>query len=106
MIHGLLFFVGIFMIVWGGVICGMLIAMSVKANKAMLLVTIPGILIIAFLAFNFACHLFHLPRNVIPHQTQIVNGINWALRLLMIPLLLIKVYEWWSKKRRQVDAPS
>jgi hypothetical protein len=52
----------------------MLIAMSVKANKAMLLVTVPGILIVAFLAFNFACHLFHLPRNVIPHQTQIVNG--------------------------------
>lgn len=79
MIHGILFFVGLFMIVWGVVIC------------AMLLVTVPGIMIVAFLAFNFACHLFHLPRNVISHQTQIVNGINWTLRLAIIPLLLMKV---------------
>jgi len=106
MIHGILFFVGLFMIVWGIVICGILIYMSIKAHKALLLVAILGILIVAFLAFNFACHLFHLPRNVIPHQSQIVNGIHWTLRMAIIPLLFIRIAEWWSKKRQKVSAPS
>lgn len=106
MIHGVFLCIGLFMIVWGIVICAMLIQMSLKTNKGMLLVTIPGILIVAMLAFNFSCHLFHLPRNVLPHQSQIVNGINWTLRLLIVPLLLIKVYEWWMKRRQKVDAPN
>ena len=105
MIHAVFLLIGFFMIVWGIVICGLLIKMSLKAGKVILLVTVPGILVVAVLAIDFACHIFHLPRFVIPHQKQVADGIHWVLRLALIPLLLIKLYNFWLKKRTKAISP-
>lgn len=105
MIHTVFLLIGLFMIGWGIVICGLLIKMSLQAKKGILLITIPGILIVLFLAFNFACHVLHLPRSILPHQLQIANSISGMLRLAAIPLLLMKLFEWWWKKRKKVVLP-
>ena len=89
------------MIVWGVVICVLLIAASIKAGKGMWLVTLPAILVIAVLAIDFTCYMLRLPRHVVPYQAQIVSGIKWTLQAAAVPLLLIKLYELWSKKRAQ-----
>jgi hypothetical protein len=105
MIHGFFLLAGIFMVVWGIVICIMLITVNIRAGKAIWLVTIPGVLVIAVLALNFACHLFHLPHHIIPYQRQVVNVINWTVRFTVIPLLLAKLYELWGKRRARVVLP-
>ena len=96
MIHTLLLFFGVG---WGIVICVMLISMSVKAGKGMWLVTMPGVLIVVALAANFTGHMLHLPHPVFPHQRQVMDFINFALQLAILPLLLIKLYGAWSKRR-------
>lgn len=96
MIHALLLLFGVG---WGIVICVMLIFASLKGGKGTWLITIPGILIVAALAINFSGHMLHLPHQVFPHQKQVVSTINRTLQLAILPLLLIKLYRAWSKKR-------
>lgn len=98
MIHGFFLLVGVFMLIWGVVICALLISGSLKAGKAAWLVAVPGVLIVAVLALNFACHIFHIS-PILPHQKQLAVGIDWALRLAAIPLLLAKLFEVWRKRR-------
>ena len=89
------------MVVWGIVICVMLFSMSLKSGKGMWVVTIPGILIVAALATDFTGHMLHLPRQVFPYQKQSINAIHWALWIAAVPLVLLKLYDLWSKKRRK-----
>lgn len=99
MIHGVFLVVGLFMIVWGVVICGMLISMSLKGGKTLWMISVPGILIVAFLTLNFAGHLFHLPHPFFSHQNSIVRGIGTVLSLAFISLLGPKLYEVWARGR-------
>ena len=96
MVHAFLLLFGV---VWGIVICIMFFSFSLKAGKGMWLVTVPGILIVAALATDFAGHMLHLPHPVFPYQKQIVSAIRWALLVAALPLLLTKLYELGSKKR-------
>ena len=84
MIHGFLLVFGVFWVCVGIVMCVMLVLVSRKARAAMLLVTIPAVVIVAILSVDFACRLLHLPRSVMPHQKQIISGINEALWLAAI----------------------
>lgn len=99
----------IFGVGWGIVICVLLFFASMKVVKGMWLVTIPAILVVAAVAINFAGHMLHLTHPIIPYQKQIIDTINWALVIAALPLLLMKLYELWSKKRARVvpyDPPS
>ena len=104
MIHVLL---PLFGVVWGIVICVMLFSFSIKAGNGTWLVTIPGILIVATLAAGFAGHMLHLPHPIVPFQEQIVSAIRWIPLTALPLLLLIKLYDLWSRKRVQKkgDAP-
>jgi len=98
-------FLLLFGICWGIVICVMLFSFSVKAGKGIWLVTIPGILIVATLAIGFTCHMLHLPHPIVPYQKQILSTIRW-ISLAAVPLiLLMKLFELWSKKRVQKKVP-
>ncbi len=105
MIHIFLIWFGIYWVGVGVVICVKLISVNIKAKMGLWLVTIPGMLIVAILGIDFVCHIIHLPRHAIPYQTQIVNIINWALRIAALPLLLIKLYDLWLKKRAPTISP-
>ena len=106
MIHALFLAVGVFMVLWGVVICAMLVAMSLKAAKAIWLITVPGVAVVAFLALDFACHIFRTPRHVVPHQVGIASGIRWAIRGAAILLLLLKLYEFRAKRRARAARSS
>lgn len=98
MIHAFLLLFGV---CWGIVICVMLFSFSVKAGKGTWLVTIPGILIVTTLAIGFTGHMLHLPHPIVPYQKQIVSAIRWIPLAATPLLLLMKVYELWSRKRAQ-----
>ena len=98
MIHIFLLIFGVYWVGVGITICVMLIRASLKANKGLLLITIPGLLIMAVMTINFVCHMLHLP-NVMPHQKQIVNAINLCLQIAIVPAMLLKLYELWAKRR-------
>ena len=100
MIHPLLLLLGVFMIGWGVVICAMLISMTLKAKKGLWLVTIPGIFIVAFLGFDFACHMLHASPTL-PHEKQIAAYLRWGLDAAALLLIALRLYEWWRKKRAQ-----
>lgn len=102
MIH---IFLLLFGVVWGIVICVMLFSFSVKAGKGTWLVTIPGILIVMTLAIGFTGHMLHLPHPIVPFQEQIVSAIRWIPLTALPLLLLIKLYELWSKKQVQKKVP-
>ena len=102
MVHAFLLLFGV---AWGIVICVMFFSFSLKAGKGTWLVTIPGILIVAALATGFAGHMLHLPNPLIPYQQQIVSSIRW-IPLAAVPLLLLmRLYELWSKKRARAVSP-
>ena len=109
MIHIFLLVFGCYLVVVGIAGCGMLIYQSVKAPRGILLATIPGALAMGILTINFVCHMLHITDGVIPYQKQIVNGINWTCQVACVPLLLLKLYELWLKRRSKVphlkDAP-
>ena len=99
----------IFGVGWGIVICVLLFSASMKAGKGMWLLTVPTILVIAALAIAFTGHMLHLPYPIIPYQQQIVSAIRWIPLVLTPLLVLMKLYELWSKKRAQAvpsDPPS
>lgn len=100
MIHALLLVVAFFLVLMGILFCVLLVHYTLKAGKGIWLITIPGVLIVAAITIDFICHVLHLPPTVFPHQRQIVNAIHWTLRAAAIPLLLTKLYENWSKKRK------
>lgn len=99
MIHILLLLLGIYLVGIGLLFCAMLVRVSMKANKGMLLITIPALLVVGILTINFVCHMLHLPDDMMPHQKQIVNAINVGLQVAAVPLVLMKLYEIWSKWR-------
>jgi cytochrome c biogenesis protein CcdA len=101
MIHIFLLIFGFYWVGVGIVICVLLFSVTMKAKKGIWLITIPGILVIAMLTIDFVCHMLHLPRHVVPYQAQVISTINWAFQLAVIPLLVMKLYEQWSKKRAQ-----
>ncbi len=104
MLHAFLMTFGIYWLGVGLVICIMLFRANFKAKNWMWLITLPAILIVALLSLNFVCHVYHLPA-LIPHQKQIVSGIQIAMQVAMLPLLALKVYEWWRKKQTPTSSP-
>ena len=102
MTHGSLLLFGV---CWGIVICVLLFSASMKAGKGMWLVTAPGILIVATLAIGFTGHMLHLPHPIVPFQEQIVSAMRWIPLTALPLLLLIKIYELWSKKQVQKKVP-
>lgn len=105
MVHAFLLLFGIFLVVLGVVICVLLFSVGLRGEKGIWLVTIPGIVVVALLAVDFACHILHLPRHVFPYQKQIIDAINWTLLIAALPLSLIKLYGLWAKKRAQAVPP-
>ena len=103
MIHILLLVFGVYWVGVGITICVMLVRASLKANKGLLLITIPGLLVMGVLTINFVCHMLHLPNEVMPHQKQIVNAINVGLQIMIVPVMLLKLYELWAKRRAQAS---
>ena len=103
MIHSLLLLLSVFMVGWGVVICVMLISMTIKAQKGLWLITIPGILVVAFLAFDFACHMLRVS-PALPHEKQIAADLRWGLHAAVLPLIALKLYEWWRQKRTRAKA--
>ncbi len=101
MVHLLLLVFGVFLVVLGVVICVLLFLLSMKTRKAMWLVTLPGMVIVALLDIDFVCHLLHLPHPVLPYQKQMIRFIHGALDVAVVPLLLMSLYEFRAKKRGQ-----
>ena len=96
-------FLLLFGVGWGIVICVLLFSASMKTGKGMWLVTVLGILIIAALAIAFTGHMLHLPYPILPYQRQIVGAVRW-IPLVTVPLLLLtRLYELWSKKRKLLN---
>ena len=102
MIHILLLFAGALLVIQGVVICALFCRMIVKGTGPIRWIAAAGVFIVAALAINFSGHMLHLRHPMFPHQKQIVGAINSTLQWAMIPLLLLKFYEAWAKKRRQV----
>ena len=99
MIHIFLLVFGFYWVGVGILCCGMLIFQSAKAQRGIWLITIPAILVIGLLTINFVCHMLHISNGVIPYQKQIVNAINRGLQIVTVPLVLMKLYEIWAKRR-------
>ncbi len=99
MIHLLLSLLGVFMALWGIIICVLLVTFSRKGPKWIWLVTVPGILFIAFTGFDLA---FPSPRLsvVLPHETQIAEGVHWAGCSAVLLLITLRVYEWRQKRAK------
>ncbi len=104
MIHAFLMLLSFYLILVGLLFCVLLFRASFKAKNKMWLITLPAIVIVALLNLNFVCHIFHL-RAPIPYLKQIVSGIQIAVQVAMLPLLALKVYEWWRKKQMSAGPP-
>lgn len=103
MIHLLLLLLGVFMALWGIVICVLFVSFSRKGPKWTWLVTLPGILFIAFVGFDLA---LPTPRisAMLPHEKQIADGVQWAGCAAVLLLIVLRLYEWRQKKQTRAKA--
>ncbi len=104
MLHAFLMLLSFYLIFLGLTICILLFRASFKAKNTIWLITLPAIAIVALLNLNFVCHIFHL-RAPIPHLKQIVSGIQIVVEVATLPLLAMKLYEWWRKKQTPTSPP-